>query len=95
LYERVLERFRQLVQSGQYVMTIHAQEEMEDDGLTVFDVESGLLTGAIVERQRDRKTGEWKYLVEGLTLAGAGCVVVGKITPVDKLAILTVYALQG
>ena len=92
MFDRVLHRFRQLVQSGRYVMTIHAHEEMEDDGFTVFDVENGLLTGAIVERQRDRTTGEWKYLVEGKTLAGEDCVVVGKITPTGKLAILTVYS---
>ena len=50
MFDRVLQLFRQLVQSSHYVMTLHAQEEMEDDGLTIFDVENCLLTGAVVER---------------------------------------------
>ena len=50
-----------------YVMTLHAEEEMNDDGLSIFDVEHCLLTGEIIERQKDRKPGEWKYLVSGET----------------------------
>ncbi len=34
-------------------MTVHAEEEMNDDGLTVFDVEHSILSGAIIERQKD------------------------------------------
>ena len=41
-------------------MTYHARKEMNDDGLTIYDVERGILTGAIVERQGDRTTGESK-----------------------------------
>ena len=46
-------------------MTTHAEEEMDNDGLTIFDVEGVILTGEIIERQRDRKTRELKYLVRG------------------------------
>lgn len=48
-------------------MTLHAEEEMDNDGLTIFDVESVILTGEIIEWQRDRKTRERKYLVRGET----------------------------
>ncbi len=44
-------------------MTVHGVEEMEADGLTVFDIERSILTGEIVGRQKDRVTGEPKYLV--------------------------------
>lgn len=74
-------------------MTIHAEEEMDNDGLTVFDVESVILTGEIIERQRDRKTREHKYLVRGETVDGfRHAVVVSRFGPTDKLVILTVYA---
>ncbi len=33
---------------------------MSNDELTIFDVERGILTGEIVERQKDVQTGEWK-----------------------------------
>ena len=54
---------RELVRSGQYVMTTHADEEADEDGLSILDVENAILTGAIVEKQKDRETGESKYLV--------------------------------
>ena len=50
LFPRILERMRELVRTGRYVMTIHALDAMEDDELTVFDVERCFLTGRIVER---------------------------------------------
>jgi hypothetical protein len=76
-----------------YVMTLHAEEEMDSDGLTIFDVESVILTGEIVELQRDRRTEERKYLVRGETLERRQtAVVVGKFGANDKLVILTVYA---
>jgi hypothetical protein len=93
--DRVLRRFRELILVGDYVMSVHAQEEMEDDGLTVLDIESCILTGAIVERQRDRRTGEWKYVVQGKSLSGEECVVVGKLAPGGKCGLLTVYVLKG
>ena len=95
VFDRVLRRFRDLIQAGRYVMTVHAVDEMEDDHLTLFDVESCVLTGEIVERQRDVKTGEWKYRVQGKSLAEEEMEVVGKLTATGKLAILTTYALKG
>ena len=58
MFDRILRRMRERVRTSQYVMTTHAEEEMQDDDLTVFDVENCLLTGAVVERQRDWDTGE-------------------------------------
>jgi predicted ATPase len=82
---------REKIHAGQYVMGIHAEEEMDEDGLTAFDVECGILTGEIVERQKDRTTGEWKYLVKGKSLGDEGIVVVGKLSLTGKLFIITVY----
>ena len=41
-------------------MTLHAEEEMNDGGLTIFYVERGILTCKIIERQKDIDTGEWE-----------------------------------
>lgn len=68
MFERTLQRLRAKVRTGEYVMTVHAEEEMDADELTVFDVESAVLSGSIVERQRDRQTREAKYLVRGRAL---------------------------
>lgn len=93
MFERMLLRMQALVRRSEYVLTLHGHEEMEADGLTVFDLEHVILTGRIVERQRDQRTKEWKYLVEGEKVEGDAAVVVGKIGPTGKLVILTVYAL--
>ena len=63
---------------------------MNSDGLTHFNVENALLTGKIVDRQNDRKTGEWKYVVEGKTYGPEIAVVVSKFTFSRELVIITV-----
>ena len=93
MVSRTLVRMREKIRKRLYVMTLHAEEEMDNDGLTIFDVESVILTGALVQQQRDRKTRERKYLVRGETVGGAqSAVVVSRFGPTDKLVILTVYA---
>lgn len=93
MFPRVLKQIRDKVRNRQYVMTLHAEEEMSDDELTIFDVECGILAGEIIERQKDAQTGEWKYLVKGQTVTGDNIIVVGKIAPTGKLVIITVYRL--
>ena len=82
---------REKIRSLEYVMTIHAEEEMANDNLSVFDVENGILTGEIVERQKDIETGEWKYLLSGKTLDGKDIIVVVKFSITDKMFIITVF----
>jgi hypothetical protein len=91
MFERVLKTMREKIRKKEYVMTLHAEEEMNNDDLTIYEVESGILTGEIVERQKDRETGESKYRVNGLTLSGEAVEVVARIGPTGKLVIITVY----
>ena len=83
---------RSKVRNHQYVMTVHAWEEMESDGLSVFDVESVILSGRVTERQLDRPWGERKYVIRGPSLEGDdSMVVVAKSGPTGQVVILTVY----
>ncbi len=91
MYDRILKRMREKIRTRQYVMTLHAEEEMDDEDLSIFDVERGILTGKIVERQKDRVIEEWKYLVEGQTIAGDSVVMVAKLSVTGKLVVITVY----
>jgi hypothetical protein len=43
MYERVLRQMREKIRTRQYVMTLHAEEEMNDDDLSIFDVERVIL----------------------------------------------------
>lgn len=91
MYKRVLHQMREKIRTRQYVMTLHAEEEMNNDGLTIFDIERAILNGEIVERQEDQHTGEWKYPVAGQATDGRPVVVVGKVSVTGKLVIITVY----
>jgi uncharacterized DUF497 family protein len=91
VYKRILRQMRDGVRKRQYVMTLHAEEEMADDGLTIFDVERAILTGEIVERQEDYQSGEWKYQVLGQAIDDRLITVVGKLSITNTLVIITVY----
>ena len=65
---------------------------MDEDALSVFDVERTILTGKIIERQRDQATREWKYLVRGHAVDGRQVVVVSKLGSTDKLVVITAWA---
>jgi hypothetical protein len=72
-------------------MTVHAEDEMDADGLTIYDIESVVLTGQIAERQRDRASAESKYLIDGRSLAGERATAVVKLGPTGKLVFITVF----
>ncbi len=72
-------------------MTIHARREMIDDGFTIYDIERGILNGEILERQKDQLTAEWKYRVKRKIISGDGIEVIAKLSPTNKLVIITVY----
>jgi hypothetical protein len=91
MFERTLGRFRSLIRSGEYLLSIHALEEMAEDDVLTEDVENVILTGGIVERQIDRATRARKYVFLGRDLAGDPIGVVAKIGAVGKVVILTVY----
>ena len=91
MYDAELKRMRELIHTRRYVMTLHAEEEMDADGLSIFDVESVILTGRVNERQRDREPDEWKYLVSGHALKGAAVTVVTRFSPTGKLVFITVF----
>ena len=88
---QILKQLRECVRERRYVATLHAEEEMNNDNLSIFDVERVILTGEIVERQKDKETGEWKYLIRGLTLQETEAVVVSKLSPTGKMVLLTVF----
>jgi hypothetical protein len=91
VFEAILQHIQGKIRTLDYVMTIHADEEMDDDGLSILDIEQVILTGQIVERQRDRNTDDWKYLISGQTDDSLNVIVVAKRSPTDTVVIITVY----
>ena len=89
--QATINRLRDLIRSLNYAVSIHAAEKLDDDNLTILDLENIILTGAIVERQRDRLTREVKYVVRGHTLSDIPVETVVKIAPEGNLFVITVY----
>ena len=72
-------------------MTVHAMEEMAEDGLDIVDVEQAVLTGRVVRREKDDPRG-LKYVVEGFGFNGETQVgVVGRFQGNERYLIITVY----
>jgi hypothetical protein len=77
----------------EYVMTLHAEEEMNDDDFTIYDVERCILNGTILERQADARSGQWKHRIAGRSVDGRAMEIVARLGPTDSLIIITVYEL--
>ncbi|BAY24237.1 hypothetical protein NIES2100_40310 [Calothrix sp. NIES-2100] len=93
MFDEILQRMREKVTSLEYVMTLHAEEEMNDDNLTIYDIEQAILSGEILERQKDKVTAESKYRIRGTNEDSLEVEVVAKLGVTGKLVIITVYQL--
>ena len=89
--QATISQFRHLIRALNYVVSTHAAEELEDDNLTILDLESIILTGQIIEGQRDTKTREAKCVIAGVTLEGTAAETVVKVGFTGKLVVITVY----
>ena len=84
-------RIRNLVRSLNYVVSVHSAEELEDDNLTILDLESIILTGRIVGRQKDRETREPKIVIRGRALDRREAEAIVKVSLTGILYFITVY----
>ncbi|MGH7456350.1 MAG: DUF4258 domain-containing protein [bacterium] len=93
MFDNILQRMRNKIRTGDYVMTLHAEEEIDAEELSVFDVERCVLTGEIIERQKDRQPGETKYRILGSMVSGDLMEVIAKFGPTGRLFIITAYSI--
>ena len=84
---------RALVRSLNYVVTTHASDELDDDNLSILDLENAVLSGSITARQRDIETREVKCVIQDVTLGGRAAETIVKVGHGGKLVFITVYAL--
>jgi hypothetical protein len=92
---RIIDRLRDAIRVGDYLVPFHAANELDDDEISIFDVENIILTGEIVERQRDARTRKRKYVISGETLDGGAARCVVKIGPTGKVVIITAWVEEG
>lgn len=89
--QSTISHFRHLIRTLNYFVSTHAAEELEDDKLSILDLENIILAGQITARQRDAQTREVKYIVTGITLAGESAEAVVKVGFSGKLIVITSY----
>lgn len=80
---------REAVRSGDYELSLHADEERLNDRLMITDLENVLRSCEILEQYQDDPRGE-SCLVLGFSEGRPVHVVCGK-TRQDKLFLITVY----
>lgn len=82
---------RRKVALGQYELTSHAKDEMEQDGFSIRDVKSAIYGGRIVSSQRHGRDRR-KYLLSGLAEDGRRVRMVLRLTQSGRLRVITVFA---
>lgn len=91
MFEEILKKFRECIRTNSYVVTLHCAEEMDEDGLSIFDVESAILSGTILERQKDKEKGEWKYIIRGRAIDDLIIEIVTKLSHTQKMVFIMVF----
>ena len=86
-----IRRIRDCIRTLNYAVSLHAAEELDDDNLTILDLETIILTGKITERQRDHKTREIKFVIRGRTIEGQSAETIVKFNQIGTLFVITVY----
>ena len=87
MYPRILQQIRALVRRGEYMLSIHAENEMADDGFTDQDLEVAILNGSIVRRERDR-IGRPRYVIEGTAQDRRGLTAVAQQFQTRQLVLI-------
>ncbi|MCX6581901.1 MAG: DUF4258 domain-containing protein [Candidatus Aminicenantes bacterium] len=91
--QHVIEKIRDAIRKGNYDMTMHAYEEMAEDNLSIIDVESAVLSGMVIEKQKGDPRGT-KYVIHGNSYDESTTLgVVGRFKETGVFLIITVYAI--
>lgn len=91
MYDKILELMIECVWNDTFIFPSHALIEMEKDLLTTEDVINCVLGGEIIERQKDRLSGEYKYVITGFALDERPIDVVAKLNLIGETYVITVY----
>lgn len=88
---RTIDRLREKVRSGEYILSYHAIDEMHDDVFEEEDFEAAILSGRVVHTQKDR-LGRRKYTVEGIACDKGSLRTVCRFADASgKLVVITIY----
>ena len=88
---RLLQRIQTAIVQGEYDVTVHAVEEMAEDGLDIFDVEAAIASGQVTKTETDDPRGA-RYTIVGTAVDERTRVgVVGRFKETGIFLIVTAY----
>lgn len=90
---RGIREIRERIRTKNYELTGHAEEEREDDDLSIADLQNAILTGRVVQILTDDPRGN-RYVVQGVAQDGREIEMVYRFLASGKLRIITVYTLE-
>jgi hypothetical protein len=90
---RGIREIRERIRTENYELTGHAEEEREDDDLSMADLQNAILSGKVVQVLTDDPRGD-RYVVQGKGQDGREIEVICRFLTSGKLRIITIYALE-
>ena len=85
-----------LEQDGQVVPSKHFRDQLNEEELTIPDAWHVLRTGTIFDpAEKDVKTGEWKYKIEGKVPDGLWVAIVFCFNSADRAVLITIFSVGG
>jgi hypothetical protein len=84
-------RLNRCIEDGTVIYSRHFRDELMNDGLTISDVLTVCRGGAVIMApEKDIKTGDWKYRIEGLTSDQCRVAVVFAFRP-EQGVLITLF----
>ena len=90
---RGIRAIRARIRTKHYELTGHAEEEREEDGLAMADLQEAMLTGKVERVLTDDPRGH-RYVVRGTAQDSREIEVVCRFLASGKLRIITVYVVE-
>lgn len=91
---RLVHKIQTAISNGEYDVTVHAVEEMAEDGLDILDVECAIFNGRVTKAETDDPRGT-RYTIVGTARDERTRVgIVGRFKETGIFLIITVYAVN-
>ena len=91
---KLITRIRKLVRQGRYEITVHADEEAQEDDVAISDIKNAIFTGHIIKKYTSDPRGI-RYKVLGKVKDGRLLNVVIRFTTLGEVRIITVFIYRG
>ena len=94
--QEAVDLLRCCLEDGEVKHGGHFREELAKENLSYEDAWNVLLRGRIFDPpERDIKTGEWKYRVEGRDTDGKWIAIIFAFKTVERVFLITVFSIEA